>query len=107
LLLLIKRVKHTYLRDVLLSLQWKREEADKINENELQRTDRDDFKEFLETIKINKVSQKLQSYKLDFHFCSKIDRKAETYRTAEQDRATLNNLLFNFFRDRSQQYCRI
>ncbi len=27
--------------------------------------------------------------------------KAETYRTTEQDRATLDNFFFNFFRDRS------
>jgi len=59
LLLLIKRVEYAYLKDVLLSLQWKRKEADKINENESQRTDRDDLKEFLETIKIDEVSQKL------------------------------------------------
>ncbi len=58
-LLLIKKVKHIYLKDVLLSLQWKREEVDKINENELQRMNRDDFKEFLKIIKIDKVSQKL------------------------------------------------
>ena len=90
-----------------MSLQWKREEADKINENELQRTDRDDFKEFLETIKINEVSQKLQSCKSDFHFHFEINKKVKTYRTAEQDRVTLNNLFFNFFKDRSQQYCRI
>jgi len=32
--LLIKRAEHIYLKDVLLSLQWKRKEADKINENE-------------------------------------------------------------------------
>ncbi len=68
---------------------------------------RDDLKEFSETIKINEVSQKLQSCKSDFYFCSKIDRKAETYRTAEQDRVTLNNLLFNFFRNEFQQHCRI
>jgi len=53
---LIKRAEHTHLKDVLLSLQWKREEADKINENELQRMNRDSFKELLETIKIDKVS---------------------------------------------------
>jgi len=58
-LLLIKRAEHTYLRDVLLSLQWKREEADKINENELQKINKDNFKELLKIIKINKVSQKL------------------------------------------------
>ncbi len=68
---------------------------------------KDSFKEFLETIKIDKVSQKLWSCKLSFHFHSKINEKAETYRTAEQDRVTLNNLLFNFFRDESQWYCRI
>ncbi len=50
-LLLIKRAEHAHLRDVLLSLQWKREEADKINENELQRMNRDSLKELLETIK--------------------------------------------------------
>jgi len=59
LLLLIKRAEHTHLRDVLLSLQWKRKEIDKINENELQRTDRDDLKEFSEIIKIDEVNQKL------------------------------------------------
>ncbi len=59
LLLLIKRAEHTHLKDVLLSLQWKREEADKINENELQRMNRDDLKEFSEIIKIDEVSQKL------------------------------------------------
>jgi len=59
LLLLIKKVEYIYLKDVLLSLQWKRKEADKINENELQRMNRDDFKEFLKIIKIDKVSQKL------------------------------------------------
>jgi len=58
-LLLIKRAEHTHLKDVLLSLQWKREEADKINENELQRMNRDDLKEFSEIIKIDEVSQKL------------------------------------------------
>jgi len=68
---------------------------------------KDDLKEFSETIKTDEVNQKLQSYKSDFYFHFKIDRKAETYRTAEQDRATLNNLLFNFFRDESQQYCKI
>ena len=47
------------------------------------------------------------SHKSDFHFYSEIDRKAETYRTAEQDRTTLNNFLFNFFKDESQQHCRI
>ncbi len=52
-------MKHVYLRDVLLSLQWKRKEADKINENESQRMNRDNFKEFLKIIKINEVSQKL------------------------------------------------
>ena len=55
-LLLIKRAEHTYLRGVLLSLQWKREEVDKINENESQRMNKDDLKEFSETIKINKVN---------------------------------------------------
>jgi len=59
LLLLIKRAEHTHLRDVLLSLQWKRKEIDKINENESQRTDRDDLKEFSEIIKIDEVNQKL------------------------------------------------
>ncbi len=59
LLSLIKKAEHTYLRDVLLSLQWKREEADKINEDELQRMNRDDLKEFSETIKTDEVSQKL------------------------------------------------
>jgi len=82
-LLLIKRAEHTYLRDVLLSLQWKREEADKINENESQRINRDSFKELLETIKIDKISQKLWSCKSDFYFCSEINERAETYRTAE------------------------
>jgi hypothetical protein len=56
LLLLIKRVEHTHLKDVLLSSQWKKEEVDKINEGESQRIDRDDFKESLEIIKINKVN---------------------------------------------------
>ncbi len=37
----------------------KKKEADKINENELQRINRDDLKEFLKIIKIDKVSQKL------------------------------------------------
>ncbi len=68
---------------------------------------RNDFKELSEIIKIDKVSQKLQSCKSDFYFCFKINEKAEIYRTAEQDRVTLNNFLFNFFRDESQQYCRI
>jgi hypothetical protein len=63
---------------------------------------RDDFKEFSEIIKIDEINQKLQSCKLDFYFHSEINEKTETYRTAEQDRATLNNLLFNFFRDESQ-----
>jgi len=62
---------------------------------------RDDLKELLEIIKTDKVSQKLQSCELGFHSYFKIDRKIKTYRTAEQDRATLNNLLFNFFRDES------
>ena len=53
---MIKRAEHAHLKDVLLSLQWKREEADKINESELQRMNRDDLKELLETIKINEVS---------------------------------------------------
>ena len=53
---MIKRAEHAHLKDVLLSLQWKRKEVDKINENELQRMNRDDLKEFLKTIKINKVS---------------------------------------------------
>ena len=104
-LLLIKRAEHAHLRDVLLSLQWKRKEADKINEDESQKTDRDSFKELLETIKIDEVSQKLWSCKSDFH--SEIDERTETHRITEQDRATLNNLLFNFFRGRSQQHCRI
>ncbi len=56
LLLLIKRAEHAHLKDVLLSLQWKREEADKINENESQRIDRDDLKELLKIIKTDKVS---------------------------------------------------
>ena len=56
---MIKRAEHTHLKNVLLSLQWKRKEADKINESELQRIDRDDLKEFSETIKIDEVSQKL------------------------------------------------
>jgi len=90
-----------------LSLQWKRKEADKINESESQKMNRDDFKEFSEIIKTDEVSQKSWSCKLDFHFHSKIDKRTETYRTVEQDRATLNNFLFNFFRDRSQQHCRI
>jgi len=55
-LLLIKRVKHTHLKDVLLSLQWKREEADKINESKLQRMNKDDLKEFLKIIKTDKVN---------------------------------------------------
>jgi len=62
---------------------------------------KDDFKEFLKIIKIDKVSQKSQSHKLGFHFHSKINERTETYRTTEQDRATLNNLFFNFFKDRS------
>jgi len=62
---------------------------------------KDDLKEFSEIIKTDEVSQKLQSYELDFYFHFKIDKKAETYRTAEQDKATLNNFLFNFFRDKS------
>ncbi len=44
---------------------------------------RDSFKEFLKIIKIDEVSQKLQSCKLNFYSHSEIDRKAETYRTAE------------------------
>jgi len=80
---LIKKAEYAHLRNVLLSLQWKKEEADKINENELQRTDRDSFKEFLETIKIDKISQKSQSCKSDFYSHSEIDERAETYRTAE------------------------
>ncbi len=56
---MIKRAEHTYLKDVLLSLQWKRKEVDKINENELQKTDRDSFKKLLKIIKIDEVSQKL------------------------------------------------
>ena len=54
---------------------------------------RDDLKEFLETMKIDKVNQKLQSCELNFYFYSEIDEKTETHRTAEQDRTTLNNLL--------------
>ncbi len=80
---MIKRAEHTHLKDVLLSLQWKKKEVDKINENELQRTDKDDLKEFLKIMKINEVSQKLWSYKSDFHFCSEIDKKVETYRITE------------------------
>ncbi len=57
--MLIKRAEYTHLRDVLLSLQWKREETDKINESESQKMNRDDFKEFSEIIKIDEVSQKL------------------------------------------------
>jgi len=102
LLLLIKKAEYTYLKDVLLSLQWKREEADKINESELQRINRDDFKESLKIIKIDEVNQKLQNHKSDFYFYFKINEKAETHRTTEQDRVTLNNLFFNFFRDKSQ-----
>ena len=52
---------------------------------------RDDLKEFLEIIKINEISQKSWSCKLDFYFHFKINEKAETHRTAKQDRATLNN----------------
>jgi len=63
---------------------------------------RDDLKEFSETIKTDEVNQKLQSCKLGFHFHSEIDERAETHRTAEQGRVTLNNFLFNFFRDESQ-----
>ncbi len=44
---------------------------------------RDDLKEFSEIIKINKVNQKLWSHKSDFHFCSEINEKIETYRTAK------------------------
>ena len=80
---MIKRAEHTHLKDVLLSLQWKKKEVDKINENELQRTDKDDLKEFLKIMKINEVSQKLWSYKSDFYFCSEIDKKVETYRITE------------------------
>jgi len=80
---LIKRAEHAHLRDVLLSLQWKRKEVDKINEKKSQRMNRDDLKEFLETIKIDEVSQKLWSCKLNFYFHSEIDEKTETYRTAE------------------------
>ncbi len=61
----------------------KKKEADKINENELQRINRDDLKEFLKIIKIDKVSQKLWSCKLNFHSCSEINKKVKTYRTAE------------------------
>ncbi len=53
---MIKRAEHAHLRDVLLSLQWKRKEADKINESESQRMNRDDLKEFLKIIKTDKVS---------------------------------------------------
>ncbi len=81
--MLIKRAEHAYLRDILLSLQWKKEEADKINENESQRTDRDSFKEFSEIIKIDEVSQKLQSHELSFYFYFEINEKVETYRTTE------------------------
>ncbi len=98
---MIKKAEHTHLKDVLLSLQWKRKEADKINENKLQRMNRDDFKEFLKIIKIDKVNQKSQSCKLGFYFYFKTDKKIEIYRTAEQDKVTLNNFLFNFFKDRS------
>ncbi len=80
---MIKRAEHAHLRDVLLSLQWKRKEVDKINEKKSQRMNRDDLKEFLETIKIDEVSQKLWSCKLNFYFHSEIDEKTETYRTAE------------------------
>jgi len=80
---LIKRAEHAHLRDVLLSLQWKRKEVNKINEKKSQRMNRDDLKEFLETIKIDEVSQKLWSCKLNFYFHSEIDEKTETYRTAE------------------------
>jgi len=55
-LLLIKKAEYINLRSVLLSLQWKKKEADKINEGELQRMNRDDFKEFSEIMKINKVN---------------------------------------------------
>ena len=44
---------------------------------------RDDLKEFSETIKIDEVSQKLQSHKLDFYFHSETDEKVKIYRTAE------------------------
>jgi len=81
--LLIKRVEYAYLKDVLLSLQWKREEVDKINENELQRMNRDDLKEFLKIIKIDEINQKLWSHKLGFHSHSETDRRAETYRITE------------------------
>ncbi len=80
---MIKRAEHAHLRDVLLSLQWKRKEVNKINEKKSQRMNRDDLKEFLETIKIDEVSQKLWSCKLNFYFHSEIDEKTETYRTAE------------------------
>ncbi len=82
-MLLIKRAEHAHLRDVLLSLQWKRKEADKINESESQRMNRDDLKEFLKIIKTDKVSQKLQSCKSGFHFHSEINERAETYRITE------------------------
>ncbi len=41
---------------------------------------RDDLKEFLEIIKIDKVSQKLQSCELDFYSYFKTDKRTETYR---------------------------
>ncbi len=44
---------------------------------------KDDFKEFLKIIKIDEVSQKLQSCKSDFYFHFKINEKVKTYRTAE------------------------
>jgi len=82
-LLLIKRVEHAHLKDILLNLQWKREEADKINEDESQKMNRDDLKEFSETIKIDEVNQKLWSCKSGFHFHSETDERAETYRITE------------------------
>jgi len=62
---------------------------------------RDDLKEFSEIMKTDEINQKLQSCKLDFHFYFKINEKAEIHRTTKQDRTTLNNFLFNFFRDES------
>jgi len=44
---------------------------------------KDDFKKFLKIMKINKVSQKSQSHKLNFYFHFEINKRAETYRTAE------------------------
>jgi len=44
---------------------------------------RDSFKKLSEIIKIDEISQKLQSYKSDFYFHFKINKKVETYKTAE------------------------